>query len=79
MILGSRAPLITALVGKRDTELEKRRRDQLRRQKQQVKEERKAKRAAERADKASNPNKDSDLEGMVAGLQPGQILDVDAQ
>jgi hypothetical protein len=57
--------------------LEKRRRDQLRRQKQLEKEERKAKRAAERASGGNTTRKDADLEGMVAGPQPGQILTFD--
>jgi hypothetical protein len=60
--------------------LEKRRRDQVRRQKQQNKRERRAKRDAERpvTPAVAVAGKDPDLEGMVAGLQPGQILDVDA-
>jgi hypothetical protein len=55
--------------------LEKRRREQTRRQKQLVKQQRRVKRAAE---KRINPDlavaKDADLEGMVPGPQPGQIV-----
>ncbi len=54
---------------------EKRRKEQLRKQKQQDKEQRKARRLAE---KKTNPGGlDADLEGIVAGPQPGQIIDLD--
>lgn len=60
-------------IGK-EIQLEKRRRDQLRRQKQLDKEQRRAKRIAERANSAATSRKDADLEGMVPGPQPGQII-----
>jgi len=54
---------------------EKRRKEQLRKQKQQDKEQRKARRLAE---KKTNPGGlDADLEGIVAGPQPGQIINLD--
>jgi hypothetical protein len=53
--------------------LEKRQRDQLRRQKRLNKEQRRAKRVAERAN-STTARKDADLEGMVAGPQPGQMI-----
>ncbi len=56
--------------------MEKRRREQLRRQKQQDKQQRKVQRDAEKK-RVPEGGKDSDLEGMVPGPQPGQILDVD--
>jgi len=55
--------------------MEKRQRERVRRQKQQDKERRRAQRAAERQQRALNRGKDSDLEGIVPGPQPGQIID----
>ncbi|MGC1679061.1 MAG: hypothetical protein WA740_16145 [Candidatus Binataceae bacterium] len=56
---------------------EKRRKEQLRKQKQQDKEQRKARRLAE---KKTNPGGlEADLEGIVAGPQPGQIIDLDEE
>ncbi|MGH7932773.1 MAG: hypothetical protein ACREQN_06330 [Candidatus Binataceae bacterium] len=53
--------------------MEKRRREQTRRQKQLEKEQRRVKRATERR---INPGaaKDADLAEMVPGPQPGQII-----
>ena len=56
--------------------MEKRRREQLRRQKQQDKEQRRVQRAADREKRALEGGKDADLEGMVPGPQPGQIIDL---
>jgi hypothetical protein len=55
--------------------MEKRRREQQRKQKQQEKEQRRVERAAERQKRQSEGGKDSDLEGIVPGPQPGQIID----
>jgi hypothetical protein len=57
--------------------MEKRRREQLRRQKQQDKQQRKVQRDAEKKREPEGGGKDSDLEGMVPGPQPGQIIDID--
>jgi hypothetical protein len=55
--------------------LEKRRREQTRKQKQQEKQQRRIKRAAERQSQPeSAEGKDADLEGLIAGPQPGQII-----
>jgi len=55
--------------------LEKRRREQTRRQKQLDKQQRRIKRATERRTTAGPENrKDADLEGMIPGPQPGQII-----
>ena len=56
--------------------MEKRRREQVRRQKQQDKKQRKAQRALQK-EAEGKQGKDADLEGMVAGPQPGQIIDLD--
>jgi hypothetical protein len=55
--------------------LEKRRREQLRKQKQLDKEQRRAKRAAERTHIGAAARKDADLKGLVPGPQPGQIIE----
>ncbi len=55
--------------------MEKRRREQLRRQKQLDKEQRRAKRAAERVNLGAEARKDADLKGLVPGPQPGQIIE----
>jgi hypothetical protein len=55
--------------------MEKRRREQLRKQKRQDKEQRRVQRVAERQKRELEGGKDSDLEGMVPGPQPGQIID----
>ncbi len=55
--------------------MEKRQRERLRRQKQLDKEQRRAQRTAERRERALKGVKDADLEGMVPGPQPGQIVD----
>lgn len=58
--------------------LEKRRREQLRRQKQQDKEQRRVKRVAERQTPTGvAKDKDADLADMIPGPQPGQIIDSD--
>jgi len=55
--------------------LEKRRREQTRKQKQQEKQQRRIKRAAERQTQPEAADgKDADLEGLIAGPQPGQII-----
>jgi hypothetical protein len=56
--------------------MEKRRREQQRRQKQQDKQQRKVQRD-ERKKTEPGAGKDADLEGMVPGPQPGQIIDID--
>jgi hypothetical protein len=61
----------------RGDQLEKRRREQLRRQKQQDKEQRRVKRLAERQTPGVAKDKDADLADMVPGPQPGQIIDLD--
>jgi hypothetical protein len=55
--------------------LDKRRREQTRKQKQLDKQQRRVNRASERRP-ALGPEsrKDADLAGMIAGPQPGQIL-----
>lgn len=58
--------------------MEKRRREQLRKQKQQDKHQRRVQRVAEKQKREPGAGKDADLEGIVPGPQPGQILDVDA-
>jgi hypothetical protein len=55
--------------------MEKRLRERVRRQKQQDKQRRRDERAAQRrSDQVEKPGKDSDLEGIVPGPQPGQIV-----
>jgi hypothetical protein len=62
----------------RGDQLEKRRREQLRRQKQQDKEQRRVKRVAERQSPTGVArDKDADLADMIPGPQPGQIIDSD--
>jgi hypothetical protein len=56
--------------------MEKRLRERVRRQKQLDKERRKVQRTAERRDRAEKGGKDADLEEMVPGPQPGQIIDL---
>jgi hypothetical protein len=56
--------------------MEKRQRERVRREKQQDKERRRVQRAAERQQRALKGDKDSDLAGIVAGPQPGQIIDI---
>ena len=58
--------------------MDKRQRERARTQKQQKKEQRRVERAAERQKRPAEGGKDADLEGMVPGPQPGQIIDVDA-
>ena len=58
--------------------MDKRQRERARTQKQQRKQQRRVERAAEREKRALEGGKDADLEGMVPGPQPGQIIDVDA-
>ena len=57
--------------------MDKRQRERARRQKQQEKEQRRVYRAAERQKRALEGGKDTDLEGMVPGPQPGQIVEFD--
>ena len=56
--------------------MEKRQRERARREKQQQKEQRRVERAAERQKRAREGSKGADLEGMVPGPQPGQIVDL---
>jgi hypothetical protein len=56
--------------------MDKRQRERVRRQKQQDKERRRIQRAAERQERESKGVKALDLEGMVPGPQPGQIIDL---
>ena len=56
--------------------MEKRRHEQVRRQKQQDKKLRKAQREAQK-EAERKLGKDADLAGMVPGPQPGQIIDFD--
>jgi hypothetical protein len=55
--------------------MEKRRREQLRRQKQLDKKQRRVQRVADKEKRVLEGGKDADLEGMVPGPQPGQIID----
>lgn len=56
--------------------MEKRRREQLRKQKRMDKEHRRVQRAAERqAKRESGAGMDADLEEMIIGPQPGQIIE----
>lgn len=57
--------------------MDKRQRERVRKQKQQQKEQRRAERAAERQKRALEGGKDTDLEGIVPGPQPGQIVEFD--
>lgn len=56
--------------------MDKRQRERSRRQKQQQKEQRRVERAVERQKRALEGGKDSDLEGIVPGPQPGQIIEL---
>ena len=55
--------------------MDKRQRERARKQKIQQKEQRRVERAAERQ-KRTREGKDADLERMVPGPQPGQIVDL---
>ena len=57
--------------------MEKRQRERTRRQKQQQKEQRRTERAAERDKRAREGADDADLERIVPGPQPGQIIEID--
>jgi hypothetical protein len=55
--------------------MEKRRREQLRRQKQADKQQRRVQQTTQRrVEREDKVGKDADLEGMVPGPQPGQIV-----
>jgi len=55
--------------------MEKRQRERVRRQKQLDKQQRRVQRAAERRERQlKGGGKDTDLEGMIPGPQPGQIV-----
>lgn len=56
--------------------MDKRQRERVRRQKQEQKQQRRVERAAERKKRPLEGGKDPDLEGMVPGPQPGQIIDL---
>ena len=56
--------------------MEKRQRERSRRQKLQQKEQRRVQRIAERQKRVREDGKDADLEGIVPGPQPGQIVDL---
>lgn len=60
--------------------MDKRQRERVRKQKQMDKErrriERTADRAADRRERSINGSEDPDLEGIVPGPQPGQIIDL---
>lgn len=56
--------------------MDKRQRERARRQKQQQKEQRRVERAAERQKRVIEGGKDADLDGIIPGPQPGQIVDV---
>jgi hypothetical protein len=56
--------------------MEKRQRERVRRQKQSDKEQRRVKRAVERQERQLKGGKDADLEGIIPGPQPGQIVDL---
>ena len=55
--------------------MDKRQRERVRKEKQKQKEQRRVAREAERKRKALEGGKDADLEGIVPGPQPGQIVD----
>ena len=57
--------------------MDKRQRERSRKEKQQQKEQRRVERAAEREKRIREGGKDADLEGIVPGPQPGQILEID--
>ena len=56
--------------------MDKRQRERARREKQEQKEQRRVARVAERKKRTLEGGKDSDLEGIVPGPQPGQIIDL---
>jgi hypothetical protein len=56
--------------------MDKRQRERSRREKQQQKEQRRVERAAQRQKRPRDGGKDIDLEGIVPGPQPGQIIDL---
>jgi len=56
--------------------MDKRQRERAHRQKLQQKEQRRVERVAERQKRIREGGKDADLEGMVPGPQPGQIVDL---
>jgi hypothetical protein len=58
--------------------MDKRQRERARRQKQEDKERRRLERVAERQKRAFEGGKETGLDGMVPGPQPGQILEIDA-
>ena len=56
--------------------MDKRQRERARKQKAQQKEQRRVERVAEREKRTREGGKDEDLESMVPGPQPGQIIDI---
>jgi hypothetical protein len=56
--------------------MDKRQRERARKQKAQQKEQRRVDRVAEREKRVREGGKDEDLENMVPGPQPGQIVDI---
>ena len=56
--------------------MDKRQRERARKEKQLQKERRRVERAAERQKRIDEGGKDADLEEMVPGPQPGQIIDL---
>lgn len=56
--------------------MNKRQRERSRKEKQQQKEQRRVERAAERQKRTLEGGKDPDLDGIVPGPQPGQIVDL---
>jgi hypothetical protein len=55
--------------------MDKRQRERTRREKQRHKEQRRVERAAERHKRELEGGSKADLEGIVPGPQPGQIID----
>ena len=56
--------------------MDKRQRERARKEKQQQKQQRRVARTAERQKRALEGGKDLDLEGIVPGPQPGQIIEM---
>jgi len=56
--------------------MEKRQRERARRQKQLDKQQRRVQRTAERRERQLKGGKDADLEGIIPGPQPGQIVEL---
>jgi hypothetical protein len=56
--------------------MDKRQRERARRQKLQQKEQRRVERVAARQKRIREGGEDADLEGIVPGPQPGQIVDL---